>query len=179
MNEFFKKAYKYIIALIIGFTVGILINIPSCQKQPDPEIIKVPVHDTITIQKDSIIYKTKHVKEYVIDTFYINKSGDSIELKDLPITESIYKDTIKTDSTSTEIEINFHGFNAGIDNISLIHNYNYEKEIIVKPQKKVGLVWFVGPGVGYGVHGSINTGTFGHGPEMGLVVGFGFGGIIK
>ena len=179
MNDFLKKTYKYIIALVVGFTIGILINLPSCQKQPEPEIIKVPVHDTITIQKDSIVYKTKIVDTYRIDTFYITKDGDSVQVVDIPITNSVYKDTIKSDSTSTEIEVNFHGFNAGIDSISLVHNYNYEKEIIVKPPKKVGLIWFVGPGVGYGVHGSVNTGTFGHGPEIGLVVGLGFGGIIK
>ena len=179
MNEIIKKYYKYILVLLAGFIIGIMINLPSCSQQPESKIIEVPVHDTITIKKDSIVYKTKPVEVYIIDTFYIDKTGDTIQVLDMPITKSIYKDTIKSDSTSTEIEVNFHGFNAGIDSISLVHNYYNQKEIIIQQPKKIGLVWFVGAGVGYGIHGSINTGTFGHGPEIGITAGIGIGGIIK
>lgn len=173
-----KKVLKGIGIFILGIVIGILINIPSCTK-PEPNIKYIPVHDTITITKDSIVYKTKSVKEYVIDTFYVKESGDTIQLDSLPITEYRYQNTIKTDSTSTEITVNYHGFNAGIDSINLVHNYYQKQTTIVKEPKKVGIVWFVGAYAGYGVHGSINTGTFGHGPEVGIGVGIGIGNRIK
>ena len=179
-KEFFKtEIWKYLTPLIIGFIVGILINIPSCKKV-DPEIKYIPVHDTVTIKKDSIIYKTKPVEVYFRDTFYIKESGDTVKLDSIPITQYKYQDTISTDSTSTEIMINFHGFDAEIDSINLVHNYFNKQEIIVKEPKKVGLVWFVGFYGGYGGHGNINAEPhFDHGPEIGVGAGIGIGGIIK
>lgn len=179
MTEFLKKNYKYLIAIIVGFVIGIMVNIPSCSKLPDPQIIKVPVHDTVRIDSIQIKWKEKPVEVLRIDTFYTTKDGDTIETPEIPIIKKVYEDTISTDSTSTEIRIQYSGFNANIDEIWLRHNYYNSKEIITKPPKKIGLVWFVGAGVGYGVHGSMNTGTFGHGPEVGITVGIGIGGIIK
>lgn len=179
MKDFLKNSWKYILPLIIGVIIGVIINIPSCQKQPEPKIEYKEVHDTIIITKDSIIYKTKPVREYVIDTFYVKESGDTVQLDSLPITEYRYQDTIKTDSASTEITVDYHGFNAGIDNINLVHNYYQKQTTIVKEPKKVGLVWFVGAYAGYGIHGSMNTGTFGHGPEIGIGIGLGLGNRIK
>lgn len=179
MNDFLKKNYKYFVGVILGFIIGILINIPSCQKQPEPQIIKVPVHDTITIDSIQIKWKEKPIEVLRIDTFYMTKDGDTVKVPDIPIIKKVYEDTISTDSTSTEIKIQYSGFNASIDEIWLRHNYYNSKEIIVKEPKKVGLVWYVGLGAGYGVHGSMNTGTFGHGPQVGITVGLGIGGIIK
>lgn len=174
-----KDTWKYLISLIIGVGIGILINIPSCQKQPEPEIVYKEKHDTITITKDSIIYKTRPVKEYVIDTFYVKESGDTVKLDSIPITEKIYEDTIKTDSTSTEIKIEYSGFNAEINSIWLKHNYFEKQETIVQPPKKVGWVWFIGIGAGVDAHVDIPTKTLGWGPAVGLVGGIGIGGTIK
>lgn len=173
-----KKVLKTLSFFLLGIIMGVLINIPSCNKQ-QPNIKYIPIHDTITITKDSIVYKTKPVNFYFHDTLYVKESGDTVKLDSLPITEYVYQDTIKTDSTSTEIKINYHGFDAGIDNINLIHNYFEKQTTIVKEPKKVGLVWFVGAYAGYGIHGSMNTGTFGHGPEVGIGAGIGIGGKIK
>ena len=136
-------------------------------------------HDTVTIIKDSIVYKTKIKNVYYTDTFYVKESGDTVKLDSLPITEKIYEDTIKTDSTSTEIKIEYSGFNAEINNIWLRHNY-FEKEVtIVQPPKKVGWVWFIGVGPGIGVHLDIPTKTLGWGPTLVLTGGVGIGGTIK
>lgn len=173
-----KDIWKYIIPLVIGFVIGILINIPSCKKV-EPQVIKVPVHDTITIDSIQIKWKERPVEVLRIDTFYTTKDGDTIKTPEIPIIKKVYEDTISTDSTSTEIKIQYSGFNASIDEIQLRHNYYNTKEIIVKEPKRVGLVWFVGAYVGYGGHGSINTGTFGHGPEVGVGIGLGLGNRIK
>lgn len=179
MKDFLKNIWKYILPLIVGIVIGICVNIPSCSKTPNPEIVYIEKWDTVTIDSVRIKWKEKPVEVFLHDTFYIDKSGDTVNLQDLPITKKLYEDTIKTDSTSTEIKINYSGFNASIDNIYLKHNYYSTKETIIKDQKRVGLVWFVGVYAGYGVHGSINTGTFGHGPEIGIGVGIGIGNRIK
>lgn len=179
MTEFLKKIWKPICIFLVGIFIGLMINVPSCNPTQEPQIIKVPVHDTITIDSIQIKWKEKPVEVLRIDTFYTTKDGDTIETPEIPIIKKVYEDTIFTDSTSTEIRIQYSGFNASIDEIWLRHNYYNSKEIIIKPPKKIGLVWFVGAGVGYGVHGSMNTGTFGHGPEVGITVGIGIGGIIK
>jgi len=52
MNNVLQKIWKPLVGLLIGIFIGLAINLPSCNKQDPPKIIKVPVHDTITI--DSI-----------------------------------------------------------------------------------------------------------------------------
>lgn len=170
-----KNIWKYIISIIIGVIIGVLINIPSCQKQSEPEVIYKEVHDTVTIDSIRIQWKTKPVEVYLIDTFYIKGSGDTVKLDSLPIETKVYKDTIINDSTSTEIQVNFSGFNARIDSIWLRHNYFEKETTIIKQPKKVGLVWAVGVGVGFGGHANINGGTFGYGPQIGIygIVGLG------
>lgn len=174
-----KDVWKYIIPFIVGIVLGILINVPSCQKVSEPEIIYKEVRDTITIEKERIKWKTKPVEVLKIDTFYIDKTGDTIDLKDLPIEKKTYKDTIKTDSTSTEIQINYSGFNSNIDSIWLKHTYLQKETTIIKQPKKVGFGWYVGVGAGFGGHANVNTGTFGYGPEISLQVGIGLTGRFK
>lgn len=180
MKDFFKEAWKYLVPLIIGIVIGILTHLPSCDKQPKVKIEYIPVHDTIEIPKDSIIYKTKPVNVYLVDTFYVKASGDTVKLDSLPITEYQYKDTIKTDTTSTEIMVNYHGFNAGIDSISLIHNY-FEKQTTIIKEKKIGIVWYIGIGAGFGGQLGIknNVVDFNYGPQVGIHGGIGIGGRIK
>jgi len=113
------------------------------------------------------------------DTFYIKESGDTVKLDSIPMECKLYEDTIKTDSTSTEIKIEYSGFNAEINNIWLKHNYFNQKEIVVKEPKKVGWVWFVGIGPGIDVHVDIPTKTVGWGPALVLSGGVGIGGTIK
>lgn len=171
--------WKYIISLVIGFVIGILISVPSCQKQPESETIYIEKHDTVTITKDSIIYKTKIKEVHYTDTFYVKESGDTVKLDSIPITEKVYEDTIKTDSTSTEIKIEYSGFNAEINNIWLRHNYFNQKEIIVKEPKKIDFVWALGVGGGFGGDININNKTVGYGPQVGAYLIIGLGGPIR
>ena len=174
-----KDVWKYIVPLLIGIVIGILINIPSCQKQPEPKIIYKEVHDTVTIDSVRIKWKTKLVEVYRIDTFYVKESGDTVKLDSLPIEKKVYQDTIVNDSTSTEIQVNYHGFNAGIDNIQLRHNYFEKETTIVKEPKKVGLVWYIGIDAGLGGHVDIPSQQLGWGPQFGIHGGVGIGGRIK
>lgn len=179
MKEFLKQVWKYLLPLIIGLIIGIAINIPSCNKQPDVIVEYVEKHDTITVTKDRIVEKTKIKYVDRIDTFYVTKAGDTIQTPEIPIEHKEYKDTIQNDSTSTEINIKFHGFNADIDSVGIIHNYFEKETTIIKQPKKVGLVWAIGLGAGFGGHTSINGGTFGYGPQIGIYGVVGLGGRIK
>ena len=179
MKQFLNDLWKYIIPLIIGIIIGILINIPSCSKQPEPKIEYKEVHDTITIDSVRIQWKTKPVEVYLIDTFYVKESGETVKLDSFPIEKKVYKDTVINDSTSTEIQVNFHGFNADIDSIWLKHNYFEKETTIVKEPKKIGLVWAIGVGVGFGGNKNINGGTFGYGPQIGIYGIIGLGKRIK
>ena len=178
MKEFLNKSWKYILSFILGFAIGILINIPSCHKI-EPEIKYIPVHDTITIAKDSIIYKTKPVNVYFHDTLYVKESGDTVKLDSLPITEYKYQDTIKTDSTSTEVAIYYSGFNASLDSIWLKHNYFEKQTTIFKERKKIGLTWAIGPSIGYSIVINPTNGTINHGISGGVTLIVGIGGMIK
>lgn len=179
MKQFLNDLWKYIIPLIIGIIIGILINIPSCSKQPEPKIEYKEVHDTVTIDSIRIQWKTKPVEVYLTDTFYVKESGDTVKLDSLPIEKKVYKDTVINDSTSTEIQVNFHGFNAGIDSIWLKHNYFEKETTIVKEPKKVGLVWAIGPSLGYSATINPVNGQLNHGISGGVTVVLGIGGIIK
>lgn len=111
--------------------------------------------DTITeIQyKDTVLY----------DTIY------------LPIEHHQSEFSIKKDSLTINETIWHSGFHSTIDSIKLDYNWNYE---IAKPKpKKIGIVWNIGPYIGYGIN--FNKGQYYFSPEVGVGVSIGFGGIIK
>lgn len=149
-----KNDWKTILfALIIGIIIGICVNFKSCTQQ-NPIIERIPIHDTITLTQDRIVQNT--IVKYVTDTVYqvdsVFQVGD-ISYVVLPQEFKEYNDTIKTDSTSTVIDIKYHGISASIDNISLQHNYNkiIEKQYI--QPKRFAPAICVGPYVGYGING--------------------------
>lgn len=111
--------------------------------------------DTITeIQyKDTVIY-------------------DTIEI---PIEQKVSEFKIEKDSLKISQKIYHSGFHSTIDSIKLDYNWNYE---IPKPKpKKIGLVWNIGPYIGYGIN--FNNGQYYFSPEVGVGVSIGIGGIIK
>lgn len=173
MTSLLKKLGYTITCIIIGICIGLLIQLPSCNKSTT-EYVSVPVHDTITITQTAIKEKTVVKYTSVLDTFYI-QNRDTIFIE-LPIEHKSYNDTIKSDSTSTEIRIDYSGFNAEIDSVYLKHNYFYQQETIIKKPRKFGLDVVVGPYVGYGVN--FNQGIH-SGVEVGVGVSLGFGWRIK
>lgn len=178
MKEFFQKHWNTILSLIIGLAIGVLINIPTCKKI-EPKIEYIERHDTVTVEKERIVEKTKIKYIDRVDTFYVKESGDTVEITDLPIEHKIYEDTIKNDSTSTEVKIEYSGYAAQVDGVYIRHNYLEKQETIIQQSKRVGWVWFIGFAGGVSGHVDIPTKTVGWGPSAGLVVGVGIGGTIK
>lgn len=168
-----------IITLIIGIAIGCLLNLSSCKKQ-NSKIEYVPIHDTITIESERIIEhtKVKYVKDTLIqvDSFYIK--GDTVYVA-VPMEFLQYSDTIKTDSTSTTIDVYHHGIKSQIDSIKFDYQYFKENQIIIKEPKRVGIMWYIGPSIGYGGFVNAQNGGFNHGPFIGISGGIGFGGYIK
>lgn len=185
--DWIKQHLPFLISLILNIILCIFLC-TMCNKKVDPEtktIIRteyVPVHDTITVEKERIKEHTKIIstKDTIIkaDSVLI---GDTTTEIFLPNVYSQYKDTFETDSSQTILAIEYHGILAEIDSINLQQNY-FRKETIIeveKPKKKIGFVWFAGPVIDYSFHGSMNNGTWGHGPGIGIGFGVGIGGYIK
>lgn len=178
MKEFFNKHWSNILSWIIGITIGVLLNIPTCKKI-EPKLKYIDRHDTVTVTKERIVEKTKIKYVDRIDTFYVKESGDTVRIDSLPIEHKIYEDTIKNDSTSTEIKIKYSGYAAQVDGVYIRHNYIEKQETIIQQPKRVGWVWFVGLAGGVSGHVDIPTKTVGWGPSVGFVAGVGIGGTIK
>ena len=133
------------------------------------------MHDTVTIHTNSIhekiVYRTK------FDTIV------EIQYKDTVLYDTIYLPiehhqsdfSIKKDSLTINETIWHSGFHSTIDSIKLDYNWNYE--IPKQKPKKIGIVWNIGPYIGYGIN--FNNGQYYFSPEVGVGVSIGIGGIIK
>lgn len=152
MKEVFSNIYKYLIAICIGIVIGILINIPSCRNQ-ESKIEYIPIHDTITVEKERIVTHTKIVntKDTVVKVLCVVDTVTDSVYVNLPIENKQYSDTIKNDSSEVIIDIKYHGVYSSIDAVYLDYNYLKERETIIQKPKKFGLDVTVGPYIGYGV----------------------------
>ena len=133
------------------------------------------LHDTVTITKDSIITKTKYKTNFDTITEIQYKDTVLYDTIYLPIEHNQSDFSIKKDSLTINETIWHSGFHSTIDSIKLDYNWNYE---ITKPKpKKIGIVWNIGPYIGYGIN--FNNGQYYFSPEVGVGVSIGIGGIIK
>lgn len=133
------------------------------------------LHDTVTITKDCVITKTMWKTN--LDTIVEIQYKDTV-LYDtiyLPIEHNQSEFSIKKDSLTINETIWHSGFHSTIDSIKLDYNWNYE--IPKQKPKKIGIVWNIGPYIGYGIN--FNKGQYYFSPEVGVGVSIGIGGIIK
>lgn len=133
------------------------------------------LHDTVTITKDCVITKTKYKTNFDTITEIQYKDTVLYDTIYLPIEHHQSEFSIKKDSLTINETIWHSGFHSTIDSIKLDYNWNYE---IPKPKpKKLGIVWNIGPYIGYGIN--FNNGQYYFSPEVGVGVSIGIGGIIK
>lgn len=133
------------------------------------------LHDTVTITKDCVITKTKWKTRWDTITEIQYKDTVLYDTIYLPIEHNQSEFSIKKDSLTINETIWHSGFHSTIDSIKLDYNWNYE---IPKPKpKKIGLVFNIGPYIGYGIN--FNNGQYYFSPEVGVGVSIGIGGIIK
>ena len=133
------------------------------------------MHDTVTIHTNSIqekiVYKTN------FDTITEIQYKDTVlyDTIEIPVEQKVSEFKIEKDSLKITEKIYHSGFHSTIDSIKLDYNWNYE---IPKPKpKKIGIVWNIGPYIGYGIN--FNNGQYYFSPEVGVGVSIGIGGIIK
>lgn len=141
---------------------------------PDsPEVIYLT--DTVTIKQDSIITKIKWKTKF--DTIIDLQLKDTIihDTVRLPIEHKVDSFTLHKDSITITEKIHHSGFHSVIDSINI--DYKWKYTVQPKKQKKIGLVWNVGPYLGYGIN--FNNGTYYFSPEVGIGASIGIGGIIK
>ena len=133
------------------------------------------LHDTVTITKDSIITKTKYKTNFDTITEIQYKDTVIYDTIEIPIEHKVSEFNIEKDSLKISEKIYHSGFHSTIDSIKLDYNWNYE--IPKQKPKKIGLVWNIGPYIGYGIN--FNNGQYYFSPEVGVGVSIGIGGIIK
>ena len=169
-----KKALN--IVFIILFLVSLIFNGYSfyqLRHLDAPGIIYL--HDTVTITKDSIITKTKY--KSIFDTITEIQYKDTVlyDTIEIPVEHKVSEFKIEKDSLKITEKIYHSGFHSIIDSIKLDYNWNYE--IPKQKPKKIGIVWNIGPYIGYGIN--FNNGQYYSSPEVGVGVSIGIGGIIK
>lgn len=172
--EEFKYLFKFIVVIfILVLFIALIGGICVSHLGGNSQLPNVKV-DTITVYVDSVRIEERTKIKYIklIDTFYVKQAADTIRdtvwLNDLPIEHKTYSDTITQDSVKSQVTINYHGFDAGIDDITLFHNVTH-KCTIVNPRKKFGWNLSVGPYIGFG------TDFRGVGPSVGVGVQIGWG----
>ena len=171
-----KKVLNCIISIL--FILSLIMNgILGCQnyryRNTQPE--KIEIHDSIFVPKDSIITKTKY--KTVFDTIVEIQYKDTV-LHDtiyMPIEHKVSEFNLKKDSFELKQKIHHSGWHSNIDSVECSYSFNYE---ITKPKpKRIGLVWCIGPYVGYGIN--FHNGQYYFSPEVGIGGSIGIGGIIK
>ena len=133
------------------------------------------LHDTVTITKDLVITKTMWKTNFDTITEIQYKDTVLYDTIYLPIEHNQSEFSIKKDSLTINETIWHSGFHSTIDSIKLDYNWNYE--IPKQKPKKIGIVWNIGPYIGYGIN--FNNGQYYFSPEVGVGVSIGIGGIIK
>lgn len=179
-----KKALNWIfgILLLVSLILNGILVYKQCN-QNTPECIEIIKNDTLLIVKDSIITKYKYRTHYdtIFTTVFIDTNSlDTIKKLDtLQIPIDYKQASFKTskDSIDLEAKIQYHGYKAEIDSVEFAYQLHYTQEITKPKQKKIGLVWNIGPYVGYGIN--FNNGQYYFSPEVGIGGSIGIGGIIK
>ena len=141
------------------------LSVPEC----------VYVSDTVTIKQDSIITKTKWKTHFDTITEIHYKDTILYDTIYMPIEHKVSEFELKKDSFELKQKIYHSGWHTNIDSVECSYSLNYE---IMKPkQKKIGLVWNIGPYLGYGIN--FNNGQYYFSPEVGIGGSIGIGGFVK
>ena len=169
-----KKALNIVFGIL--FLVSLIFNGYSFYKLRHLDAPgTIYLHDTVTIHTDSIITKTKWKTRWDTITEIQYKDTVLYDTIEIPIEQKVSEFKIEKDSLKISEKIYHSGFHSTIDSIKLDYNWNYE--IPKSKPKKIGLVWNIGPYIGYGIN--FNNGQYYFSPEIGVGVSIGIGGIIK
>ena len=168
-NDKLKQIIFILVAtIVILFTIlAIVVTTHRTRKQPEPKTI---IADTIT----QVIYDTMYIDHFVT--------------KKLPVTDTLYRDSVRidsvfvqvpistyrldttfcTDTTNLNIHIQNSGFNVSLDSLYYRLEYRPAPPVIKKKRHRFG--FFVGPSVGVGYDYLNNKPV----PTVGIGIGIGW-----
>ena len=168
-NDKLKQIIFILVAtIVILFTIlAIVVTTHRTRKQPEPKTI---IADTIT----QVIYDTMYIDHFVT--------------KKLPVTDTLYRDSVRidsvfvqvpistyrldttfcTDTTNLNIHIQNSGFNVSLDTLYYRLEYRPAPPVIKKKRHRFG--FFVGPSVGVGYDYLNNKPV----PTVGIGIGIGW-----
>lgn len=161
-----KSIITGFICLLLGFLLGYCTYYYTTKDLAPKEII---IRDTITTERlvEKTVFKNIVRVDTIRDTIQL-ADNDTIIAVEVPISQYSYKDTLKTDSTTAIIGIDYSGYNAKLDKVELDYIYKSHKE----KTKHFGQFVGVGVQVGYGL--GINT-TPRFEPYIGIGITYGWG----
>ena len=170
MTESKLKQIIFILFVIIVLLFTTVITNHRTRKQPVPQPKIIIVTDTIT----NVIYDTIYIKEYktvklpVTDTLY----RDSVKIDSIfvqvPISTYQLDTCITTDSTNLNIHIQNSGYDVKLDTLYYRFEYSPTPPVIKKKRHRFG--FYIGPAVGVGYDYLNNKPV----PTVGIGVGIGW-----
>lgn len=144
----------------ILFIIGVLLLCAGCYflgvvhgnaSAENDSVDTITIHDTISDLKpySVIIHHYDTLEYFQCDTIWEN--GEIVLIEDtiqmpVPISKSIYIDTLKTDTTKFSYRMLVEGYNVAIDSLSYHFEYNPSAT-----QKKTPSRWSFGVQLGYGI----------------------------
>lgn len=168
-NVLILSSATFVIGVLLGW--GLTWN--HYRNIPTKEIV---LTDTVTVTKERIVEKTKYVTQLRVDTIrdtIMINGKDTIINFPIPISQYTYEDTIRTDTTTSTIRIDYSGYKTQLDGVQ--YSYTYYPKIPVQKKKKGQFGQFVGLGVqvGYGL-GISNPVKFEPYVGVGIMYGWGY-----
>ena len=137
-----------VVTIVLLFTTLAIVVTNHRVKPKQPETKTIVITDTIS----KVVYDTVFIKEYktvklpVTDTLYIDSVKIDSIFVEVPI--SVYKldTTFCTDSTRLDLHIQNSGYDVSLDTLSYKFTYQPTPPVIKKKRHRFGI--FVGPAVG-------------------------------
>lgn len=165
-----KQILFILVVIIVILFTTLTIVVTNHRVQPKPETKTIVITDTIS----KVVYDTVYIKEYktvklpVTDTLYIDSVKIDSIFVEVPI--SVYQlDTVfKTDTTRLDLHIQNSGFSVTLDTLSYKFTYCPTPPVIKKKKHRFG--FYIGPAVGVGYDYLNNKPV----PTVGIGVGIGW-----
>lgn len=156
-NELIDLVLFIVSLLLISYALYLL----KPNEEPQPVIVDHYIDNVIfdTVWLDHYDTLTYYHRDTVYENGEIEIITDTIQVP-VPISKSIYSDTLKTDTTKFSYRMLLEGYNVAIDSLS--YHFEYNPSTI---QKKSQQRWFFGLAVGVTYYEGVK-------PCIGLGVGY-------
>ena len=162
--------FLVVIVVLLFTTLAIIVTTHRTRKQPVPPTKTIIISDTIS----KVVYDTVFIDHYktvklpVTDTLYIDSVRIDSVFVEVPISEYKLDTTFTTDSTRLNLHIINSGYEVKLD--SLYYRLQYTPTPIKLPKKKHRFGFYFGPA--FGISYDYTTGkTL---PSVGIGIGIGW-----